>query len=78
MRPALPADADGGGRLLSTAEAGALLGISPRTLEDWRLRGGGPMFRKLGRRIVRYLASDLMAFVEASARANTGWTAASA
>lgn len=61
-----------GGRLLSTVEAGAVLGVSPRTLEDWRLRGGGPQFRKLGRRIVRYLAEDLAAFVEGAARVNTG------
>ena len=72
------AEASGGARLLSTAEAGAVLGVSPRTLEDWRLRGGGPLFRKLGRRIVRYLASDLSAFVEAAARANTGCVAAPA
>ena len=65
-------------RLVSTEEAGALLGISPRTLEDWRLRGGGPVFRKLGRRVVRYLVSDLRAFIEDAARANTGCTAAPA
>jgi hypothetical protein len=65
-----------GVRLLSTTEAGRLLGVSPRTLEDWRLRGGGPLFRKIGRRIVRYLLSDLLAFVRGAARANTGCEAA--
>ncbi len=63
---------EAGNRLLSTPEAGRLLGVSPRTLEDWRLHGGGPLFRKLGRRLVRYLASDLQAFVEEARRANTG------
>ena len=57
---------------LTTVEAGAFLGISPRTLEDWRLRGGGPVFRKLGRRLVRYVRDDLEAFIEDAARANTG------
>ena len=61
--------------LLRTSEAGELLGVSPRTLEDWRLRGGGPLFRKLGRRAVRYCLSDLVAFIEAGARANTGCVA---
>jgi hypothetical protein len=41
-------------------------------MEDWRLRGGGPTFRKLGRRMVRYDPADLRAFVEGSARVNTG------
>lgn len=67
-----------GDRLLSTMEAGRLLGLSPRTLEDWRLRGGGPLFRKIGRRIVRYLQSDLLRFVREGARSNTGCEAAPA
>ena len=58
--------------LLTTSEAATYLGTSPRTLEDWRLRGGGPMYRKVGRRLVRYRAADLEAFVENGARVNTG------
>lgn len=60
-----------GNRLLATADAARFLGISGRTLEDWRLTGKGPVFRKLGR-MVRYLASDLAAFVDNAARLNTG------
>jgi hypothetical protein len=62
--------------LLSTVEAGAILGVSPRTLEDWRLRGGGPMFRKIGQRLVRYLYTDLSEFIAKAARANTGCVSA--
>lgn len=58
--------------LLTTAQAAAYLGLSPRTLEEWRLRGGGPVFRKLGRRTVRYAHSDLADFIQVSARVNTG------
>jgi hypothetical protein len=58
--------------LLTTLQAAAFLGTSPRTLEDWRLRGGGPTYRKLGRRLVRYSAADLASFLEAGARINTG------
>lgn len=61
-----------GGPLLSTKEAGDWLGVSPRTLEDWRLRGDGPLFRKLGRRLVRYCMDDLAAFLQGTVRANTG------
>jgi len=59
-------------RLLTTAEAAAHLGTSPRTLEDWRLRGGGPVFRKVGSRLVRYAPTDLDAFIAEGARVNTG------
>ncbi|MDP3383075.1 MAG: helix-turn-helix domain-containing protein [Phenylobacterium sp.] len=58
-------------RLLKTVEAAAFLGVSPRTLEDWRLRGGGPRFRKM-RRAVRYHPADLISFADQDIRENTG------
>jgi len=57
--------------LMTTAEAAAFLSVSCRTLEDWRLRGGGPRFRKMGR-LVRYHTADLIAFVDQDIRVNTG------
>ncbi len=56
---------------LTTAQAAQFLSVSPRTLEDWRLRGGGPPFRKYGR-LVRYLRGDLIAFAERCPLRNTG------
>ena len=43
---------------LTTREAGLLLGMSVRTLERYRITGGGPRFCKFGRK-VRYLRSDV-------------------
>lgn len=60
------------GLILDTPDAADLLGVSPRTLEDWRWRGIGPPFYKLGRRIVRYRATDLETFAFQSKRQNTG------
>lgn len=57
--------------LMTTQQAAAWLCVSPRTLEDWRLRGGGPFFRKLGRS-VRYALSDLQAFIDRGRFENTG------
>jgi hypothetical protein len=57
--------------ILDTPDAAEYLSISPRTLEDWRWRGIGPPFYKLGRRIVRYRVEDLMAFALKSKRQNT-------
>lgn len=59
-----------GDRLLTETEAALHLGCSIRTLQSWRLRGGGPGYSKVGR-LVRYRPADLSAFVEAGARRHT-------
>lgn len=56
---------------LCTKQAARLLGCSNRTLEDWRLRGDGPRFLKLGRS-VRYRMADLAAFMDKRTFSNTG------
>jgi hypothetical protein len=38
--------------LLSSAEVARFLNLSPRALETLRVVGGGPQFRKLGRRVM--------------------------
>ncbi len=48
-------------RYLNNDEAAALLRLSPRTLEKQRVIGGGPKFRKFGRRVV-YAVADLEAW----------------
>jgi hypothetical protein len=45
-------------RYLTNAEAAAWLKLSPRTLEKQRVIGGGPPFRKFGRRVL-YAVEDL-------------------
>ncbi|MEL1262868.1 helix-turn-helix domain-containing protein [Pseudoxanthomonas putridarboris] len=48
-------------RYLTNAEAAAWLKLSPRTLEKQRVIGGGPPFRKFGRRVL-YAVADLEAW----------------
>ncbi len=55
---------------LTPAEAAAKLALTKRTLENFRTRGLGPAFRKLGR-LVRYHRDDLAAWAEASKRQST-------
>ncbi|REJ79725.1 MAG: DNA-binding protein [Acidobacteria bacterium] len=55
---------------LSTKEAAAFLGVSPRTFENWRLTGSGPRYSKVGR-LVRYRLADLEDYVERNARLST-------
>jgi helix-turn-helix protein len=49
---------------LTCEEAGHRLNLSPRTLEKYRTIGGGPTFRKLGRRVM-YKPADLDAWTDA-------------
>ena len=51
-------------RYLTNDEAAAFLRLSPRTLEKQRVIGGGPRFRKFGRRVM-YALSDLEAWADA-------------
>ena len=57
-------------RRLRTPQAAEYLGVSPRTLESWRVRGSGPVFVKLGS-IVQYLIEDLDRYVAESRRCST-------
>jgi predicted DNA-binding transcriptional regulator AlpA len=54
-----------GDRAITELEAAALLGLSVAALRQWRHRGRGPNFMRFGR-AVRYLPSDLDAFIRKS------------
>ena len=51
-------------RYLTNDEAANFLRLSPRTLEKQRVIGGGPRFRKFGRRVM-YAVVDLEAWADA-------------
>ena len=51
--------------VLTTEEAAIYLGLSPQTLANWRVRGLGPVYLRLGspgRPRIVYLPEDLDAF----------------
>lgn len=50
-------------RYLTNDEAADYLRLSPRTLEKQRVIGGGPRFRKFGRRVM-YAVADLDAWAD--------------
>lgn len=54
-------------KFLTTAEAAEMIGIRERLLKDWRHRGYGPRFHRISPRRVRYVESDVLAFIAASA-----------
>jgi hypothetical protein len=51
-------------RYLTNHEAAEFLRLSPRTLEKHRVTGGGPRYRKFGRRVL-YAIDDLEAWANA-------------
>jgi predicted DNA-binding transcriptional regulator AlpA len=58
-------------RLVDEVVAAQLLGVSRRTLQGWRWRGGGPRFVRIGIRAVRYEPAELRAWVDAQRRTST-------
>lgn len=59
-----PAQSAQPARYLTNDEAAAFLRLSPRTLEKQRVIGGGPRFRKFGRRVM-YAIVDLETWADA-------------
>lgn len=59
-----------GGSLLNEAQAADFLNVSIRSLQAWRVKGGGPKYSKIGRS-VRYRQCDLDAFVEGNLTSST-------
>jgi hypothetical protein len=57
-------------RFVATREAGVFLGLSPRTLEKHRVYGAGPVYRKLGGRVV-YAIEDLEGWADLGMRRST-------
>lgn len=69
--------APGRSDMLLNDAAADWLGLSPRTLERFRVEGRGPRYIKLGKRVF-YLEADLAAYVEASRRSSTSERVAAA
>lgn len=49
--------------LLTENEAAALLKLDPRTLQNWRYLGRGPVHVRISRKAVRYRRCDLETFI---------------
>ena len=58
-------------RLLPEKQATRLIGVSPRTLRNWRVIGGGPQYVKVSARCIRYRRADILSWIEARERRNT-------
>lgn len=61
-------------QLLTETDAAKLLSISPRTLRNWRVLGGGPEYVKVSGRCVRYCYGDLNTFINQRRLSSTSQT----
>ncbi|MBT3509302.1 MAG: helix-turn-helix domain-containing protein [Nitrospina sp.] len=57
--------------LLKEEDAAEFLGVSVRTLQGWRFKGGGPKFIKISHRAIRYRRKDLIEWIEGKVRTST-------
>ena len=57
--------------LLTEKEVAQRTGFSIRTLQSWRMRGGGPSFVRISARCIRYRPQDVEAWIEQRLRTST-------
>jgi len=55
----------------SEKKAAALLGLSPKTLQKYRIAGGGPKFVHVSGRCIRYRLCDIKVWQESRLREST-------
>jgi predicted DNA-binding transcriptional regulator AlpA len=58
-------------QLLTEIEAAQILKFTPRALQAWRCRGGGPPFVRISARAIRYRRSDLSHWIAERLRTST-------
>ncbi|MEW8645222.1 MAG: helix-turn-helix domain-containing protein [Candidatus Thiodiazotropha endolucinida] len=58
-------------RQLTTFEAAKFLSITPRTLEQMRQHGTGPLYVRFTPKCIRYRVKDLIEYQEANLKRNT-------
>lgn len=58
-------------QLLTEKEAAELICYTPRALQNWRVRGGGPKYVKVSARSIRYQRRDVLNWINARKRGNT-------
>jgi predicted DNA-binding transcriptional regulator AlpA len=57
--------------LLTEGRAAALLSVTRRTLQAWRMRGTGPRYVRISSRCVRYSYNELVTWIESRSRSST-------
>jgi phage terminase Nu1 subunit (DNA packaging protein) len=57
--------------LIDERDLSRMLGVSVRTVQAWRVKGGGPAYLKLNNRLIRYRVTGIKDWLAGQARSNT-------
>ena len=57
--------------LLTESEAAAFLNFTPRAMQAWRTRGGGPAYIRVSARAIRYRQEDIDRWLDERRRTST-------
>lgn len=57
--------------LLTESEAAAFLNFTPRAMQAWRIRGGGPAYIRVSARAIRYRQEDIDRWLDERRRTST-------
>ena len=57
--------------LITERDAAKFLGLTDRTMQAWRRKGGGPRYVKISSRCIRYRREDLREWADARVRTST-------
>ena len=57
--------------LITERDAANFLGLTDRTMQAWRRKGGGPRYVKISSRCIRYRRAELREWADARVRTST-------
>lgn len=63
-------------KLLTAKQVAEILGVTTRTLDSWRLKGGGPDYVTLARNAIRYRETAVEEFISSRERKRRAGAAA--
>lgn len=71
ISPSQLVDSDYWNGLINEDDAARFLSLSPRTLQAFRQKGGGPEYVRISSRCIRYRRSELKAWSDARVQTST-------
>ena len=66
-----PLSNTGDDSLLTQKQVSKILGVQTRTLESWRIRGGGPKFVRISARCIRYKIAEIREWIDKRTKSST-------
>jgi hypothetical protein len=71
MVPDLPENPDYWHALIDSGAAAEFCGTTSKTMETWRMKGGGPPYVRVSRKCIRYRRADMREWADTQIRKST-------